>query len=61
MATSVGVQSSVDVNQAPTVNMSPAASPSTWSMIWFVVAVLVVIGFHIKVFGHPVPPATRFN
>lgn len=61
MATSVGVQSSVDVNQAPTVNMSPSASPSTWSFIWFFVAVLVVLGFHIKIFGHPVPPVSRIG
>lgn len=60
MPVSAGVQSSLDVNQSPIVNMSPSASPSTWSMIWFVVAVAVVIGFHIKIFGTAVPPVARF-
>lgn len=56
-----GVQSTVDVNMAPTVSTNkPSASPATWSIIWFVLAVLVVVGFHIRVFGHPVPPAARF-
>jgi hypothetical protein len=56
----VGVQSTVDVNSSPTTMQNKSANPATWSIIWFVVAVLVVIGFHIKVFGHPVPPAARF-
>lgn len=56
-----GVQSSVDVNTAPVVpNSGFAGKPHVWSWIWFVLAVLVVLGFHIRVFGRPVPPAANF-
>lgn len=62
MATATaGVQSAVDVNTQSVVASAGAASkPHVWSWIWFVVAVLVIAGFHVRVFGHPVPPATRF-
>lgn len=54
-----GVQSQLDVNSVPTVGMKPT-SPSTWTWVWFIVAVLVIVGFHIRVFGHPIPPAAQF-
>jgi len=55
----VGIQSQLDVNASPTVG-SKVANVSTWAWIWFIVAVLVIVGFHIRVFGHPVPPAANF-
>jgi hypothetical protein len=56
----VGVQSELEVNSSPVARQMTPASPATWSIIWFVVAVLVIIGFHIRIFGHPVPPAASF-
>jgi hypothetical protein len=55
----VGIQSQLDVNASPTVG-SQVSSPATWTWIWFVLAVLVIAGFHIRVFGHPIPPASNF-
>ena len=56
-----GLQSSVDVNASPVIPKSSAASkPHVWAWIWFAVAVCVILGFHIRVFGHPIPPAARF-
>lgn len=55
-----GLQSSIDVNASPVIpGGSPLSRPHTWSWIWFVVAVFVVAGFHIRVFGTVVPPAAR--
>lgn len=55
----VGIQSQLDVNASPTVGMTPS-QPSTWTWIWFILAVAVIVGFHIRVFGHPIPPAANF-
>ena len=56
-----GVQSSIDVNTAPVIQSSSALSkPHIWTWIWFVVAILVVAGFHVRVFGHPIPPGASF-
>jgi hypothetical protein len=56
-----GVQSSIDVNSAPVISSAGSLSkPHVWTWIWFVIAVLVIMGFHIRVFGHPVPPAAQF-
>jgi len=56
-----GVQSSIDVNAMSVVPQAGALSkPHVWTWIWFVVAVLVVLGFHVRVFGHPIPPAASF-
>lgn len=53
--------SAVDVNSSPVIPMAGAAQkPHVWTWIWFVLAVLVVLGFHIRVFGRPVPPAASF-
>jgi hypothetical protein len=57
--TTVGIQSQLDVNSVPTVGMA-VSSPATWTWIWFVLAVLVIVGFHIRLFGHPIPPAANF-
>lgn len=58
---SPGLQSTVDVNASPVIpSMSPLAKTHTWSWIWFVLAILVIAGFHIRVFGQAVPPAARF-
>jgi hypothetical protein len=56
---SVGIQSQLDVNASPTVGMKPS-TPATWTWIWFFLAVAVIVGFHIRVFGHPIPPAANF-
>lgn len=59
--TGAGVQSVLDVNTAPVIpNSSFAAKPSVWAWIWFVLAVLVILGFHIRVFGRAIPPAASF-
>lgn len=56
-----GVQSSIDVETSPVIpSTGRMGNPSTWSWIWFAVAVLVVLGFHVRVFGRPVPPAAAF-
>ena len=62
MATATaGVQSSIDVSSQPVIqSTSNLSKPHEWTWIWFVVAVLTVAGFHIRVFGHPVPPAASF-
>lgn len=56
----VGIQSQLDVNSSPTVGQR-VSSPATWSWIWFVIAVLVITGFHIRVFGQPIPPASHIG
>jgi hypothetical protein len=59
--TDVGVKSAVDVNTQPVIpNVSSASKPYLWSWIWFVLAVLVILGYHIRMFGRPVPPAASF-
>lgn len=56
----VGIQSDLSVNSQPVIPQSSMASqPHVWSWIWFAVAVLVVLGFHIRVFGRPIPPAAK--
>ena len=62
MATATaGVQSSIDVNASPVIPTANAMSrPHVWTWVWFVVPVLVIMGFHVRVFGHPVPPAASF-
>lgn len=57
---SVGVQSDLSVSSQPVIPGSSMASrPDIWSWIWFVVAVLVVLGFHVRMFGRPIPPAAH--
>lgn len=55
-----GIQSTIDVSSSPTVGGGMTSSPATWSWIWFILAVVVILGFHIRVFGRPIPPAARF-
>jgi hypothetical protein len=53
-----GLQSDMSVSSQPVIAASSMASqPHVWVWIWFVLAVLVVLGFHIRVFGQPIPPA----
>jgi hypothetical protein len=55
-----GIQSELSVNTQPVIpDSSMAAQPHVWAWIWFVLAVLVVLGFHIRVFGRPIPPAAK--
>lgn len=57
----VGVQSALNVQTSPVIPQSGAAAqPHIWSYIWFILALLTVIGFHIRIFGRPVPPAANF-
>lgn len=62
MATATaGVQSSIDVNTAPVIpTPSVVGQPHIWSWIWFGLAILVILGFHIRVFGSAIPPAASF-
>jgi hypothetical protein len=61
VATEPGLQSRIDVNSVPVIpSIGVLGQPYTWSWIWFVVAILIVAGFHIKVFGAAVPPSPRF-
>lgn len=56
-----GIQSNIDVESSPVIGTSNAmGSPHIWSWIWFIVAVLVVLGFHIRVFGAAIPPGANF-
>jgi hypothetical protein len=56
-----GLQSSLNVQSQPVIpSTSALSSASTWAWIWFILAMLTIIGFHVRVFGHPVPPAARF-
>lgn len=56
-----GLQSSMSVEGQPVIsNSSFASRPHIWSWIWFTVAILVILGFHIRVFGRPIPPAANF-
>jgi len=56
-----GLASSIDVNAQPVIpNSTMAQKPHVWSWIWFVLAIFVILGFHIRVFGRPVPPAANF-
>lgn len=56
-----GLQSDMSVSSQPVISgMGFGSKPHVWSWIWFVVAVLVVLGFHIRVFGRPIPPAANF-
>lgn len=53
-----GLQSELSVSSQPVIAASSMASqPYVWSWIWFAIAVLIVLGFHIRVFGQPIPPA----
>lgn len=55
-----GLQSDMSVSSQPVIPAaSLAAKPHVWSWIWFVLAIMVVLGFHIRVFGRPIPPAAR--
>lgn len=57
----VGVQSALNVQTSPVIPGGGAAtSPHIWTYMWAVLAVLVIMGFHIRVFGHPLPPAANF-
>lgn len=43
--------------ETPSTPTAPARwTPSTWAWIWFGMACLVIVGFHIRVFGVTVPP-----
>lgn len=55
-----GVQSELNVETSPVIPASGAMKPHTWTWIWFFLAVLVIIGFHIRLFGRAVPPAAHF-
>lgn len=56
-----GVQSSIDVETSPVIpGTGTMGAPHTWSWIWFILAVLVVLGFHIRVFGTAIPPGANF-
>lgn len=60
-ATDAGLKSAIDVNASPVIPMGGMlAKTHTWSWIWFILAVFVIVGFHVRVFGRAVPPAARF-
>lgn len=55
-----GVKSRVEVETNPVVPVGGRfGRPHTWAMIWFILAVLVIMGFHVRIFGRPIPPATH--
>ena len=60
-AGTAGLQSSIDVESSPVISAPSAISqPHLWSWFWFILAIAVVFGFHIRVFGHPLPPGANF-
>jgi hypothetical protein len=61
MPADAGVQSRIDVASSPVIpNNSWLSQPHFWAWAWFVLAVVVVLGFHVRVFGHPIPPGANF-
>lgn len=57
----VGVQSALNVQTSPVISAGGASTqPHIWTYIWFFLAICVILGFHIRVFGHPLPPAANF-
>lgn len=59
-AQQAGVKSRVEVESNPVVPVGGKfGAPHTWSFMFFVLAVLVILGFHIRIFGRAVPPATH--
>lgn len=57
----VGVQSQIDVNNSPVIPSAGIVSqPHAWSWVWFALAVLVILGFHIRMFGRAIPPSAQF-
>lgn len=57
----VGVQSALQTQTQPVVpGGSGGTAPHVWTWIWFILAMLTIIGFHIRVFGRPIPPAAAF-
>lgn len=56
-----GLQSYVETASLPVIpKASWSSSPAVWAYIWFVLAVVIVLGFHVRVFGRAVPPAAKF-
>jgi hypothetical protein len=55
-----GLQSDTSVSSPVIPNSGMASKPHVWAWIWFVVAVCVILGFHIRMFGQPIPPAASF-
>jgi hypothetical protein len=61
MPATAGIQSTLDVSSSPVIpNNSFLSQPHVWAWIWFIVAVATVLGFHVRLFGHPVPPGANF-
>lgn len=56
---SAGLQSEVDVNSVPTVG-GMTTKPATWTFIWFGLALLIIVGFHVRLFGRAIPPSANF-
>jgi hypothetical protein len=57
---SAGVQSEINVESSPVIPTNAVTKPHVWTWIWFVVALLIITGFHIRMFGAVVPPTARF-
>lgn len=56
-----GIQSEINVESSPVIGMPSGVSvPSTWTWIWFVAAMLIIVGFHVKMFGRAIPPSANF-
>lgn len=55
-----GLQSELNVESSPTVDSGGVSKPHTWTWIWFFLAVLVIVGFHVRMFGRAVPPSAHF-
>lgn len=56
-----GLQSSIDTATSPVIpSVGIISQPHVWSWIWFTLAVFVILGFHIRMFGRAIPPDARF-
>lgn len=50
-----GVVGQVELNSPQGTPLSKPKSPAFWTWLWFGVAVFIVMGFHVRVFGVSVP------
>ena len=51
-----GVVGQAELNSPQGSPIKAAWTPATWAWIWFGVAVFIVLGFHIRIFGSTFPP-----
>lgn len=51
-----GVVGQAEINAPTGSPISQPKSAAFWAWVWFGIAVAIVLGFHVRVFGVAVPP-----